>query len=375
MSDYLTNLVRRSFAPVAAIQPRGIDSFEPQAFQDPLAADAVQGAEESAEAYEAAPPVKRGPRVETMEAAIDIVPPFNEAPRDQTKHMSVESQAPQASAREVVTPRQKAPAEVHSERVVSANPIADGEAKSTPPQRASVADDPLVAKPLRPSRATPDTTLQPSPRSSPESSPQPSPTPLREERLEVVSSTPEPFAESRPEPKAVRSTPAASQKKGDSSLRPAPLDPIHSTRQLLKRAAKAVSLSPQKVVAHLPPGRFEEAETTQVSPVSQTAVVQSPNTPVHDRGEATPTLTTLVPKPSTERFLTQSVRKRPNLQFSNPPDETPSENSNTETIINVAIGRIEVRATSAPGRSERQRSGPRVMKLDDYLQQRSRGSR
>jgi hypothetical protein len=46
-----------------------------------------------------------------------------------------------------------------------------------------------------------------------------------------------------------------------------------------------------------------------------------------------------------------------------------------ETVVNVAIGRIEVRATPATTpRRERQASGPKVMTLDDYVQQRSRGA-
>jgi len=46
-----------------------------------------------------------------------------------------------------------------------------------------------------------------------------------------------------------------------------------------------------------------------------------------------------------------------------------------ETIVNVSIGRIEVRASQPAGKAERPRHTPSIMGLDEYLRQRSGGKR
>jgi hypothetical protein len=104
------------------------------------------------------------------------------------------------------------------------------------------------------------------------------------------------------------------------------------------------------------------------------AVIERTPAPVEKTQTSPVPLATLIPKISAPPLMPVRVRTRPQFQSASPPDETRAEQA--ETIINVAIGRIEVRATPAETASrQRQRSsGPRVMKLDEYLHQRSQGS-
>jgi hypothetical protein len=85
--------------------------------------------------------------------------------------------------------------------------------------------------------------------------------------------------------------------------------------------------------------------------------------------------TTLVPKPTAQPLPSVTTKTRPSRPAVKPPVEPEPAAPSPETVINVAIGRIEVRATpSATPRRERQ-PAPKVMTLDDYVQQRSRGAK
>lgn len=84
---------------------------------------------------------------------------------------------------------------------------------------------------------------------------------------------------------------------------------------------------------------------------------------------------TLVPKPTAQPLPSVPTKTRPSRPVVKPSVEPAPATLPPETVINVAIGRIEVRATppSTP-RRERQ-PAPKVMTLDDYVQQRSRGAK
>lgn len=97
---------------------------------------------------------------------------------------------------------------------------------------------------------------------------------------------------------------------------------------------------------------------------------------IENTEHVTNSFTTLVPKVTPQPLpATRNLKHRP---FARPADTPDEEQQQTpapppETVVNVAIGRIEVRATPAPA-TRRERQGPKVMTLDDYLQQRSRGT-
>lgn len=90
--------------------------------------------------------------------------------------------------------------------------------------------------------------------------------------------------------------------------------------------------------------------------------------------QLTSSFTTLIPNTPPRPLpplKSRPLKPAPDLPNDDPEQPTPQP----ETVINVAIGRIEVRATpaSTPKR-ERQQNGPKIMTLDDYLQKRSRGA-
>lgn len=90
--------------------------------------------------------------------------------------------------------------------------------------------------------------------------------------------------------------------------------------------------------------------------------------------QASTLLTTIVPNIVTIPFPI-STKSRSDKSSSGPGDMVADDLPGPETVVNVAIGRIEVRATSpASPKRERQPSGPKVMTLDEYVQQRSRGT-
>ena len=100
------------------------------------------------------------------------------------------------------------------------------------------------------------------------------------------------------------------------------------------------------------------------------------NVMIDNTREITNSFTTLAPKPTAQPLPAVNVKSRPHLPAVQPPDEEEPAALPPETVINVAIGRIEVRATPATApRRERQSTGPKVMTLDDYVQQRSRGAK
>lgn len=105
-------------------------------------------------------------------------------------------------------------------------------------------------------------------------------------------------------------------------------------------------------------------------------VIERPVVKIENRQEITSSFTALIPKPQSQPLpLPNPQKSRPNQPMAQTSVETEPTPLPPDTVINVAIGRIEVRATPAPSqRRERQSSGPKVMTLDDYVQQRSRGA-
>jgi hypothetical protein len=361
MSDYLSNLVNRSFTPAGAIQPRGAVSYEGQAIKNPAAdifdpfAALVTEEKESAVETPTTPSrqeVKHAPRVpqldaspyvKSMEAVVEAEPKFD---------------APAPPERKDSRPH-------HEERVVVADRTTTDEVRPPKPEAAREVV-PRIEKAAKPKKTIVSRTSQ-----------QPPLEPRSETSLpaaqQKISEQPKPEREVAGSPQKV-----AQQKKINSALVPAPAEPGHTTRQLLKPAVKPVSISAQAVPEHLqsPTGpeylpREEPREVDQPPTVS--VEIDRQTRAAQDR--VFPALTTLVPKLSAPLPST-NARKRSNAPLGITSDQATSQTSVPETVINVAIGRIEVRATPAvSGRSERTRNGPKIMKLDDYLQQRSRGNR
>jgi hypothetical protein len=156
-----------------------------------------------------------------------------------------------------------------------------------------------------------------------------------------------------------------------------PLDPQPSLRRLLKRPGNALLLSPR--ISSLNSERAETRMTEEAHTTAREPGVERPSAPSEQKQLTITSLKAdlssgerpaLIPKISTQPFLPLNVRTRPIAPAREEHDE-PAVAPLQETVINVAIGRIEVRATPAPApKRERRESGPKVMKLDEYLHQR-----
>lgn len=111
------------------------------------------------------------------------------------------------------------------------------------------------------------------------------------------------------------------------------------------------------------------------SVISRERTLENSSITIENTEHVTNSFTTLVPKVAPQSLPALNRKHRPTQSQPAIPDEEQQQTTvqSPETVINVAIGRIEVRATpTTPPR--RERSGPKVMTLDDYLQQRSRGA-
>jgi ribonuclease E len=336
MSDFLTNLVIRSFS--------GAPSFQP------LATAAAAAAEPS----------------------------------------YVEPEEPVTHERPVRTTDQ-----TDEEKPIGAPPLVEAPLAETPLIETPLIETPLVETPLVETPLV-ETLLVETPVAV-----APSPKRIREE---VVRTEPEKFEspkaefteksvippslETRKPPVNLTAPPPAVRTSSSITPPPQPVlqTPVEnrssSKREVRRKPAKAISLPPPPAAPSQKPRasiRTHKAEPRIVEQVIE-KLVERPAVMIENTQEISTSFatsfTTLVPKPTAQPLPSVNIKTRPNLPAIKPPDETEPAPLQAETVINVAIGRIEVRATPAAApRRERQSPGPKVMTLDDYLQQRSRGAK
>ena len=362
MSDYLTNLVMRSFSPMAAVKPLGASFYgQPLEFgrsggeaPDPFAEADSSADEEGAEGNE--PTSQRKLSRAKPEASItdpsgrenqtssassadspsdERVPPRHEFPEpEELDPLRRRSHPPTAEESRIKpdTARRK-PGDVDLERVnVSLMP-------------AEKPAEPVAS--LSGKKETGDTKV------------------VNHYTKPVHKQTPEVTSEISPD---IGSSEGNINR---STLVATPLDSGGSTGNFLKKPG---SLSPQTSPAHLPPPIATSGDKLQSAGFLGN-VIERPTVTSSERQETTDSLTTLIPKISTQLPRHISINAQHNSNFSQLTQDT-AQLRLTETIVNVAIGRIEVRATPVESsRRDRQSKGPKVMNLDDYMQQRSRGKR
>jgi len=374
MSDYFTNLVTRSFSPVASVQPLGVSPYvAPEAaensfeeFSDPFAEaakldDDIVGAE--AVTSERKPSRSKPPRLEaTIEKTLvksDQSPsaaPVDNS-RDTITSLKPESPPDLAASRGRYNPppSDDSQAELQDAPLKSESPISRVKLTSSEEPSAPVV---LIQKAL--------STVVPDHR------------PSQKQRLEESSSDPAAAAsadESLPQEKinGARRVAGSAAIFGHVTHRE-PIDAGVSTWHLMKKSGKASPLSPQTSPAH--PTRPVSSAAEKLQPPAVLENAAPPTTVALEKiQEVRPSFTALIPKVSTQSLLPVNIKSRTNLDSTHAPHETVAQVLRGETIINVAIGRIEVRATpSESSKRERQLKGPRVMDLDDYVRQRSRGN-
>jgi hypothetical protein len=97
---------------------------------------------------------------------------------------------------------------------------------------------------------------------------------------------------------------------------------------------------------------------------------------IDKRDPAPNRLVTLTPRPNADLKLPAINNRRAGLSAQREENAAGPEISASETIVNVSIGRIEVRAVPPKAVSpERARNTPHIMNLDEYLRQRLGGGR
>ncbi|MFZ0062340.1 MAG: hypothetical protein WAL47_09910 [Pyrinomonadaceae bacterium] len=363
MSDYLTNLVMRSFSPMAAVKPMGASFYgQPPEFErsggevsDPFAEAASSANGEGAEGNEQTSQRKLS-RAKPEASLTD--------PSDRENQTSSASFADNPS-KESLPLRHEFPEreELETVRRRSHPPLADESRVKPDTARRKPEDSALriTGVSLTPAEKPAEPTMPPARKKESgdtrvvnrETKPVPKQTP-------EVTSEISPYVGSTLEGTINPSTPVAK-----------PLDSGVSTWNFLKKPG---SLSPQTSPAHLTSPIATRGDKLQ-SPGFIGNVVERTTVASSERQETTDSLTTLIPKISAQPPLHVSINAQQNSNFRQVTQDT-AQLPLTETIVNVAIGRIEVRATPIESaKRERQSKGPKVMNLDDYMQQRSRGKR
>lgn len=149
----------------------------------------------------------------------------------------------------------------------------------------------------------------------------------------------------------------------------------HITRPVTRhlRTDNTIENTTEKTIEHTTENthRIENTHTIQNrQTIENTRTIENTQ---HEQ-QVTSSFTTLIP--NTPPRLIPTLKSRPHTPVPDLPSDAAEQPApQPETVINVAIGRIEVRATppSTPKR-ERQQNGPKIMTLDDYVQKRSRGA-
>ncbi len=344
MSDFLTNLVMRSYSGTPSVQPMTLSTYA-DAVPEPMA--------ESPEPFvEEITPAAVEPRKQVV--AEKPVQETRAEPVQQTDDNRSVSIAP-----DVIVPRTQTP-EPEQPLVVKEKSLSPAVAETKPPRvnRRSVSEAP----PKQSRVPGPTPSEQPKPSSPPVAPAEPATTP------ETIVHRTETKTEIRPAQLIYRTPSQTVQPSTRRRLIKKPENPIASTAVQSTPPASRTSASAKQET------RADKADPPIIEEVIEQVIERSSVT-IENTQHVTNSFTTLIPNTTAQRLPALNVKSRPHTPQPSLSDEPAPPAPPAETVINVAIGRIEVRATPAatPGR-ERQAAGPKVRTLDDYLQQRSRGT-
>jgi hypothetical protein len=337
MSDFLTNIVTRSFSPASSpVKPMMSAYPTPAAhsqFSDPFAEAPIASENDKTEATPVANPLATrpsrgaapiGPAAVTNDHAVIQLETVADEPIETIRPVH----------RDAGQTEERTPNVHHTPKTVDA--AASETSKQTP------------SKPLTSETPAPAVQKIERPRETPSSAP----------NTASIDTT-------APARGILLQRQAGGKTNGADTTHHAPLIAEASTRHIAKRI--------QDQISHSKPRVSPDTETT--GPLIIEQIVERTTAPLEQRPQQTSAaFTTLVPKPAPSSPFTVKVKPRPNMPTSDA-HETSADLPAAETVINVAIGRIEVRAISQPAaKRERHPSGPKLMSLDDYVQQRSRGT-
>jgi len=342
MADYLTNLIARSHEPTAGVRPRLTALFEP-VVQSNLAADAppelqpVHDLSVENEVVSRAWPIMRPPAIPPQPQPIWPVVMQPPAPPVRAQAPPVLDQAADLANSEIADrpnsarrhrPPLNEPSERDAPHTVEIEPAVTIRKSDAVPR----ADSPSLVQPT-----------------------------TREPHSEIVSKPPPPRVTRRAE----RSVP-------ESQVLPESREAIPEERPI-KRVKKITAEKSAKPIEESEPeqptGSFRIEVVPQIRP-REVKVAHKPESPqpeitndvARNNRVADPSLT------SNSAPLTRAG-KRLALE--------PTRSAAAEQTINVTIGRVEVRAISAPAERPAPNSAgtAKLMTLDDYLRQRAQGGR
>lgn len=342
MSDFLTNLVMRSYSGTPSVQPMTLSTYA-DAAPEPMA--------ESPEPFvEEITPAAVEPRKHVVAEK-----PVQETRAEPVQHTDENRSV--SIAADVIVPRTQTP-ELEKPLAVKEKSVSPAVAETKPPRvnRRSVSEAP--PKQRRVPGPTPSE--QPKPSSPPAAHAEPATTP------ETIVHRTETKTEIQPAQLIYR-TPSQTVQPSTRRLIKKPTSPIDSPAQPAPSVSRPSVPAKQETRAHKADPEIIEQVIEQV--------IEHSSVTIENTQHVTNSFTTLIPNTTAQRLPALSIKSRPNTPLPVLSDEAEPPAPPAETVINVAIGRIEVRATpAATSGRERQPAGPKVRTLDDYLQQRSRGA-
>ena len=353
MSDFLTNLVTRSFSQASSVKPMMASAYATPAAHsqpgDPL--------EEFSDPFAEAP-VADESKIQKKQAAPLTNPPANRPPHRAAAPIGVAA----------VTNDRESP-------VIQSETVDDEPIGAATPVHREVWQAPERTAPSHHTPKAVDVTVSKTPSATPSKPLTPeAPAPAVQQRSQPIE-RPREIQSSPPKTASVNTTAPARGilLQRQVAGKPSNADTTHRVPIVAEASARPIVKRVENQISHSKSGVSPGTETTEPLIIEQT--VERTIAPLEQRPQQTSAaFTTLVPKPAPSSPFTVKVKPRPNMPTSDA-HETSADLPAPESVINVAIGRIEVRAISQPAaKRERHPSGPKLMSLDDYVQQRSRGT-
>lgn len=365
MSDYLNNLLSRSFKPSTEIQPLAAALFAPamnvpgrfalaaEQFEDPFTQPSADG-QLAENADQLAPRRVRAP----LSGEQTVSPIMG----DQQRALVTETQPPQRARPNAVaiTPSAKF---VIEQAPLATVPVTEDLRRFSGSETQAPGAVRPQAKVITPSAESVIQSLAPAAR-LPKTVQLLQAEALKPDQIPVVHEAKPSFGETLPRLSARRVQPPATQ-----TL--VPLGAAAQSRSAQREGAITSDRNSSSPLKQSSPATHSDLPAPQSR--VETVIIERVSD-IADKTEAvTDARRTLIPKSITAPPLVPNFNKRSKPQ--SVPIVQDQDTSPPETVINVTIGRIEVRATPPPApKPERQRGTSSVMGLDEYLRQRNGNS-
>ena len=376
MSGYLSNLILRQLEPGETVQPRLASRFEPPSTGRSFAAHGSLGDTQELDAPAALGEIEIEsepttdllstifrPQVAPSRAAQSAAPLHQSASALDEHAAPIQTKAATGQA-QTPTGRQTAFEPVHAQPIERLAP------KMNTPTPARASKPPQIVQPIKPDVATPARAER---QAQVDASKGGLTTSVHAERVAAIEPTASDGDEQHRAPRKHETSVTKEQDTAPlpqlSALVPAESHEGRRRARSSNKAARAPSadeVGPQERAHALPLARHAQPNERLITDGVSSAAGPRP-------GKATdePPLPQVVPpdRPATNLVAHPRIARPAGPKVV---QVGPDEVAESAPIINVTIGRIEVRATNAPPAPRRQSAAP-LMSLDDYLRQRAGG--